>query len=186
MALPALRRTILFHRHRLGCIRVPIPEIEIENPVSMLCSLGQFKYRRSSMRIISLLLITVLAVNGFGFVGAAAVAATPQNQAQRPGHVDRIKGEVQMRGTGERARVRVARLSGTEVKGYISSIDESSFTVTNKQTGQATTISYADTRSVRGPGLSRGAKIGIAVAVGVAVTATVIAVGLCTSLKNAC
>jgi hypothetical protein len=136
------------------------------------------------MRTISLLLITILAGNGFGLVGAAAVVAgTPQGQTQERGQVDKIKGEVQMRGTGEKARVRVTRANAPEVNGYISSIDESSFTVTNKQTGQATTISYADTRNVRGPGLSRGAKIGIGVGIGVVVTAAVIAVVACHSAK---
>lgn len=136
------------------------------------------------MRVFSLLLITILTINGLGFVGApAARAATPQNQAPQQAQVDKIKSEVQMRGTGEKARVRVTQIKGPEVNGYISSIDESSFTVTNKQTGQATTILYTDTRNVRGPGLSRGAKIGIGVAIGVVVTAGVVAAVACNSSK---
>jgi hypothetical protein len=46
------------------------------------------------------------------------------------------------------------------------------------QSGKITPIPYAEAQKVRGQGLSKGAKIGIVVAVAVAVTAIVIAAGL--------
>lgn len=135
------------------------------------------------MRVISLLLAGILAGNGFAFAGqAGAGTGTPQNQPQQRPQVDKVRAELQKRGTGEKAQVRVTLTSGSEVKGYISTIQESSFTVTNKKTGQVTTISYADTRNVRGPGLSKGAKIGIVVAIGIGVTAAVIAAEACHSV----
>jgi uncharacterized membrane protein (Fun14 family) len=44
------------------------------------------------------------------------------------------------------------------------------------QAGQTTTIDYADVQKIQGPGLSMGAKIGIAVVVAVAVVAIVVGV----------
>jgi hypothetical protein len=72
--------------------------------------------------------------------------------------------------------VKVTLVKGGDVKGYISKIDEASFVVTDKASGHIVAISYADVRNVQGPGLSRGAKIGITagVVVGVLVVAVVI------------
>jgi hypothetical protein len=66
--------------------------------------------------------------------------------------------------------------NGTEVKGYISKIEESSFTVTDKKTDQTTTVPYADVQRIGGPGLSRGGKIAL-VAVGVGVV-VLVAIGV--------
>ena len=77
--------------------------------------------------------------------------------------------EVERRGVGEQSRVRIMLKDKNEVKGYISQLDADSFQVTDKKGGQARTIEYADVERVRGPGLSRGAKIGIAVGVAGAV-----------------
>jgi hypothetical protein len=72
--------------------------------------------------------------------------------------------------------VKVTLVKGGDVKGYINEVDEASFAVTDKASGQIVAISYADVRNVQGPGLSRGAKIGItaAIVVGVLVVAVVI------------
>ena len=80
----------------------------------------------------------------------------------------KIRQQVAKRGAGEQSKVRIKLKDGTEVKGYISQVNADSFQVTDKKTGQTRSISYGEVAKVRGPGLSRGAKIGIAaVAVGV-------------------
>ena len=66
-----------------------------------------------------------------------------------------------------------------EVKGYISKIEDASFDVTDKKTGRATTIPYAEVEKVQGSGLSKGAKIGIIAGAAVVIVAVVIAVGVC-------
>jgi hypothetical protein len=80
---------------------------------------------------------------------------------------------VQKRGIGENSRVRAKLVNGTEVKGYISKIEEASFTVSDKMTGQTTTIPYADVQKIQGSGLSKAAKITL-VAVGGGVLAAVL------------
>jgi hypothetical protein len=126
------------------------------------------------LRTLSLLLISLLV---FSSADAAAQSSdTPQ--------VAKFKAQIQKRGPGEKSKVRVTLGNGTMVKGYIGKIDESSFEVNGDKTGQITSISYNDVEKVQGPGLSKGAKIGIVVVVGVAVTATIIAVGLHSAKKG--
>src|SRR5947207_5137381 len=69
------------------------------------------------------------------------------------------KSEVQKRGIGERSRVKVTLRNKTEVKGYISQIDTNSFDVTDKKSGQSTTIPYEDAMRVHRNGLSMATKI---------------------------
>jgi hypothetical protein len=118
------------------------------------------------VKSISILLIMLLTFSSF-----ALTDQTPQ--AREATQVEKVKEQVQKRGIGEKSRVKVTLVKGGEVKGYISNVDEASFAVTDKASGQIVAISYADVRDVQGPGLSRGAKIGIT-AVGVLVVAVVI------------
>ena len=116
----------------------------------------------------------------FGSQGTRAMEA-PRAQAQQTPQVAKVRKEVEKRGAGEKSRVKIKLTSGTEVKGYISKIEEASFTVTDKKSGQAKTISFAEVRKVQGPGLSKGAKIGIAVGVtaGVVAAAAIVVLVSC-------
>ena len=126
------------------------------------------------MKLVSLMLVSLLVCEGAGFAGQAPpTTETSQVQTQETPQAAKIKAKVQKRGTGEKSRVNVKLVSGLEVKGYISKIEETSFTVTGKKTGQTTTVPYADVQKIRGPGLSKGDKILIGVGVGVAVVVIV-------------
>ena len=59
-------------------------------------------------------------------------------------------------------------LNGTELKGYISQTGDESFELTDSKTKQVTSIAYRDVAQVKGSGLSKGAKIGIGIAIGAA------------------
>ena len=131
----------------------------------------------NKLAYIALLLVTALVFNN-SVAFAAASAGTPQI-AGAQGQAARVRTAVEKRGVGEMSRVKVTLNNKTQVKGYISKIDETSFGVTDIRTRQSTTIPYADVEKVGGPGLSKGAKIGIAVGVGVAVTALVIYLAAC-------
>jgi len=107
------------------------------------------------------------------------IAAWPQSQGAQTAEAKetrlfveqsaKFKSEVQKRGTGEQARVKVTLRDQTEVKGYISQIGAESFQVTDNKSGRATTIAYQEVRKLRKPGLSTGAKIAIAAGVGVGI-----------------
>jgi hypothetical protein len=83
----------------------------------------------------------------------------------------KVKRQVEQRGIGEKAKVRVVLRNKTEVKGYVSQIAASSFQVTDRRTGEVLLIDYASVDRIKGGGLSKGSKIAIGVAVGAAVTA---------------
>src|SRR5438128_1933861 len=123
----------------------------------------------TSMKHFTLLLVAVLMFNS-----VAVVQATQAQEASQ----SKVKAEVQRRGIGEKSRVKVRLRNKTQVKGFISKIEDASFDVTDKNTGRATTIPYADVEKVQGSGLSKGAKIGIIAGVAVVTFVVVIAVAL--------
>jgi len=139
--------------------------------------------KEDSMKIVSLLLVTLLVYNPFVLAAQAAPASgTTQVQTQETPKAAKIKAKVQKRGIGEKSRVRAKLVNGAELRGYISKIEEASFTVTDKKTGQTTTISYADVQKIQGPGLSKAAKITL-VAVGGGLLAVVL-VGYCVGAQR--
>lgn len=130
------------------------------------------------MRCLSLILASILAFENAAVArDMAASFEGEKNQTQETSQTTKLKAEVQKRGIGEKSRVRVTLRDGTALKGHISKIEDTSFEVTD-QTGKPTRIPYADAQKVQGPGLSKGAKIGIIAGIAVAVTAIVIAAGL--------
>jgi hypothetical protein len=130
------------------------------------------------------LLASLLVCEGAGFAGQATPATeASQGQAQETPQAATIKAKVQKRGIGEKSRVKAKLVNGSEVKGYISKIEETSFTVTDKKTGQTTTVPYGDVQKIRGPGLSKSDKILIGVGVGVTVV-VIISVILISSVNK--
>jgi len=129
------------------------------------------------MKVASLLLVSLLVWNGAVFADQAAPApGTTQVQAQERSEAAKVRAKVQKRGIGENSRVKAKLVNGDVVKGYISKIEETSFTVTDKKTGQTTTVPYADVQKIQGPGLSKGGVILIGLGVGIV---AVILVGYC-------
>src|SRR6266566_8720164 len=122
------------------------------------------------MKHFTILLVAVLVFN--------SVAIPQATQTQEASQAAKVNAEVQKRGAGEKSRVKVSLRNKAEVKGYISKIEDASFDVTDKKTGRATTIPYADVERVQGVGLSKGAKIGIIAGAAVVTVAVVIAVGV--------
>ena len=120
------------------------------------------------MKHFTLLLVWVLTFNNV----VVAQAAQTQEASQA------VKADIQKRGIGEKSRLKVRRRNKPEVRGYISKIEDTSFEVTDKKTGQVTTIPYADVEKLQGAGLSKGAKIGLIAGLGVAIVALVIVAGL--------
>lgn len=79
---------------------------------------------------------------------------------------DKVKDQVQHRGVSENSPVKVALRDKTEVRGYISQIDAESFQVTDKKSGRARTVAYADVDRVGGSGMSKAAKIALGMGIG--------------------
>lgn len=88
--------------------------------------------------------------------------------------VAKIKDEVSKRYVKQKRRVTVKMLNGTKLKGEISGRSEDSFELTDAKTKQTGSIAYADVAQVKGAGLSKGGKIGLAIGIGAAATVAVI------------
>ena len=129
------------------------------------------------MKNIAILLATVALLNSL----TSAQSSAPPGEPSIPAAA--IRTEVRRRGAGEKSRVKVSLRDGSEVKGYITKIDDSSFEVTDKKTGSSKSVAYIDARKVQGPGLSSGVKIGIVVGV-VGVVALIIAISYATALSR--
>ena len=126
------------------------------------------------MKIISFSLAVVLVLHGLAY-SQDLVPGVEQPLASNPQLAEKARMEIQKRGVGEKSRVRIRLRDRTEVKGYISQIEETSFQVTDNKTGRVSTITYDSVDRVKGGGLSRGSKIAIGVGVGAAVAVTVFA-----------
>src|SRR5438874_11694167 len=91
------------------------------------------------MTNVALILIAALAVNTSGFT----YNDTRGMQGNSDSHAEKIKAEIQKRGIGEKSRLKVKlRDNAGEVKGYINRIDETSFQVTDRNSGRVTSIDY--------------------------------------------
>ena len=74
-------------------------------------------------------------------------------------------GAVEVEATRMRDAVEVKLKNKTKLAGYISRIEDESFTLTDVQTGQATTIPYPDIAQVKGNNLTTRTKVIIAASI---------------------
>jgi hypothetical protein len=116
-------------------------------------------------KLLSVLLV-VLLVNWAGLTLAYA-ESKDEKQAR---FTEKVKASVLKLGTGEASRVTVKLRDNSKLEGYLSAADGDSFAVTDRKTGIATTVGYAQVKTVKGNNLSTGAKI----AIGVGIAATII------------
>src|SRR5215469_187620 len=121
----------------------------------------------SSGKQFTFFLVALLVFNSPGVAQAT--------QTQEMFRVAKVKASVQNRGIGEKSRVTVTLRNKKGIRGYISKVEDASFDVTDKTTGQTTTILYVDVERVQGAGLSKGAKIGIIAGAAVAIVVVVFA-----------
>ena len=115
------------------------------------------------MKLVALVLVLAVTSNSMALM--AGQTADTTNQTPGSKNAAKIKAEVQKRGIGKQARVKVTLRNDTEVRGYVSQIDDASFQITSPNTQGVTTVAYADVKKVRGPGLSRAVRVAIGVSV---------------------
>jgi hypothetical protein len=116
------------------------------------------------VKCISLALVAVLAMNSATFGKEAPASQDLRAMTLEAAQASKVKAAVQKRGISQRSRVRVTMLDGSQVIGRISRIDEEFFDVSDKA-GETTRLQYAEAKKISGMRLSKGAKIGITVAV---------------------
>jgi hypothetical protein len=106
-------------------------------------------------------------------------AALAQEQLTNP-TVLKIKTDITRRLRAEKTNVTVRLHNGSELTGRIMQAAANMFTLKEKNSGAHRDISYADVATVKGKGLSKGAKIGILTGI---ITGAVI-IGVLVGLKN--
>ena len=117
------------------------------------------------LRKLFALLLVAFMINLAG-VRLAYAESKEEKQAR---FAEKVKAHVLKLGTGESTRVKVKLRDQAQLEGYISDAGAETFVVTNRKTGVATAVAYAQVKSVQGNNLSTGAKIAIGVGIAAAV-----------------
>lgn len=120
----------------------------------------------------------LIAVLVFTSSGSAQLTAAGNRSTPSPAETQqtaKVKAAVQKTGTGGHVRVTLLE-PPSEVKGVISAIHDDGFDVTKEKVGEVVAVPYSNVEKLRGPGLSKGAKIGIAVGIVVAVIVVIVAI----------
>lgn len=99
-------------------------------------------------------------------------------------NAEKIKAVVANRGVNEKKRIRVKMLNGVKMKGYISRIDDDSFTLAISKTRQPVVIAYRDVEKVESGGLAGGARVGIIVGAAIGATLLVIYIAFQNATRN--
>lgn len=105
------------------------------------------------------LILAILIIN-LSF-SATAFADTKVDKEAR--FAAKVKNEIAKLGTGTGARIEVKLRDKTKLKGYISQINENSFTVVDDKTGNASEVPYPNAKQVKGNNLSEGVKIALGI-----------------------
>lgn len=111
------------------------------------------------------LLLVAMVINLTG-IRLAYAESKEEKQAR---YAEKIKTNVLKLGTGESTRIKVKLRDQTKLEGFISDANSDTFTITTRKTGVATTVAYAQVKSVQGQNLSTGAKIAIGAGIAAAI-----------------
>lgn len=114
-------------------------------------------------------LVTLLLVAAVINLAGVRLAYAESKEEKQARFAEKVKANVLKLGTGESTRVKVKLRDQRKLEGYISDAGAESFTITNRKTGEATTVAYPEVKSVQGNNLSTGAKIAIGVGIAAAV-----------------
>jgi len=117
--------------------------------------------------------LVVAVVTGLSLTAPAKDQAPAAGQSEQ---TSKIRDKVQQAGAGKKPEIRVKMRDGTELRGHVSDIAQDSFTLTDARTSTSTSLTYADVRSVKGMGLSTGAKVAIVAAIGIGIVAAAVAI----------
>ena len=112
-----------------------------------------------SHRLLSALLITAL-VSLVAVQPALAATKADRQEVKRAKLAAKVRSSLTRLGTGPDARVEVRLRNATKVKGYVSSLSDTAFVVTDAS-GGATEVPYGDVTKVKGQNLATGWKIAI-------------------------
>lgn len=108
-------------------------------------------------------------------IRAVAQSEADEQARERQNTAAIAKARVQEIAAGKRSVVYVKLRDGTQLRGYISQIENDSFTITDKATNQTTSVSYRDVVILKGKAPS-STRSKVLIGVGIGVSILVIAV----------
>ena len=111
------------------------------------------------------LLVFCAPAASVGFASDTSSKALTKKEKKIRKHSAKIRKGLDKLGTGMDSVVEVKLRNKTKIKGYVSEINESDFTVVD-EAGSSHVVQYDDTKKVRGNNLSKGAWIAIGFGIG--------------------
>lgn len=112
-------------------------------------------------RAISLVLIAVL-------LHSSIAAQTPSSPTQSVAKMQQVLRKAQEKDKAVKVILSKKIDKQTKITGKVSEVSDTSFTMTDQQTGKPMKLSYEDVRQVNQKGMSKGSKVAIGIAVGAA------------------
>ena len=110
----------------------------------------------------------------------ASFISAQTNTENKDSSIAKVKAKVTERSTAKNTYIKVKMLDGKKLSGDITQAGEDSFTLTDSQTKQSTSIAYRDVAQVKGKGLSTTSKILIGVLAGAAaIVLTIVLIPIC-------
>ena len=114
-------------------------------------------------------LFTLILIATVINLAGARLAYADSKEEKQARFAEKIKANVLKLGTGESTRVKIKLVDKGKLEGYISDAGTETFIVTDRKTGAAATVAYAQVKSIQGNNLSTGAKIAIGVGIAAAI-----------------
>jgi hypothetical protein len=112
-------------------------------------------------KMISLLLTAVL-------LHSSIAAQTSSSPAQSPARMQRVLRIAQEKGKAVTVTLNSKVGNRTKLTGKVSEVSDTSFTVTDRQTGNRMTVAFEDVQQVKQKGMSTGAKVALGIGIGAA------------------
>jgi len=110
----------------------------------------------------------------------ASFISAQSNTENKDSSIAKVKARITERSTAKNTYIKVKMLDGKKLSGDITQAGEDSFTLTDSQTKQSTSIAYRDVAQVKGKGLSTTNKIAIGVLAGAAaIVLTIVLIPIC-------
>jgi len=110
-------------------------------------------------KTISVLLISVVLHSG---IAAQTLSSPTQDVAK----MQQVLRRAQERGKSVTVTLTRKIYNKTKLTGKVSEVSDTSFTLANQQTGNATSLTFEDVRQVKQKGMSKGKKVALGVGIG--------------------
>jgi hypothetical protein len=122
-------------------------------------------------RLISVVLVAVLPH------GSVAAQDQPQSPPQTLAKMQQVLHNAQQKNKAIRITLNKKIDNKTKLMGKVSEVSDTSFTVTDQETGNPTKLVYENVREVKQKGMSKGSKLALGIGIAAAALITLVVIG---------